>query len=305
MRVYGLDFTSAPDSTASKAKKQKRLMLAVCKLEAESLKVENFEGLNTNEQGSFAEFERWLSKNESWIAGIDFPFGQPAELVKELNWPGSWDEYVKHVEKLGKEGFERALVNYKASKEEGKKHLFREIDKLTNSQSPMTLDYTPVGKMFFQGAYRLCNSNVSIVPLRKLADSNKIAIEAYPALVARKWIGLKQGYKNDDPQKSDEYMMYARHDIVSAIRGLDKNNCRVPFKERYGFTVVMNDNDAKQCVDDCTGDLLDSVLCAVQAAWAYGKRSENYGIPVSANPLEGWICDPDTFRESVLNKANV
>jgi hypothetical protein len=296
MRVYGLDFTSAPDSTASKARKQKRLMLAVCKLQGETLKLERFEMLNTSKPGSFAGFEKWLAEDKAWIAGIDFPFGQPAALVRELKWPESWSEYVKHVESLGREGFEKTLVQYKASKAAGQKHLFRAIDKLSNAQSPMTLDYTPVGKMFFQGAFRLCKANVSLPTLRMLAGSKKIVVEAYPALVARKWIGLKQGYKNDDPKKSDRYMTYARCDIVSAIRGMDKNNCRVPFKDRYGFTVLMSDKHAQQCIDDFTGDLLDSVLCAVQAAWAHTKRKENYGIPKKADPLEGWICDPDTFQ---------
>ena len=91
-------------------------------------------------------------------------------------------------------------------------------------------------------------------------------------------------------------MTFARYDIVSALRGMDKNNCRVPFKERYGFAVMMNDDDAQHCVDDFTGDSLDSVLCAVQAAWAYTKRNENYGVPEIADPLEGWICDPETFQ---------
>ena len=296
MRVYGLDFTSAPNSTTSKAKKQKRLMLAACELEGEVLRLERFELLNSGKQGCFAGFENWLARDEAWIAGIDFPFGQPAALVRELKWPETWSGYVKHIEALGKEGFEKTLVEYKASKSEGQKHLFRAIDKLTNAQSPMTLNYTPVGKMFYQGAYRLCKADVSLPPLRTLASPKKVAVEAYPALVARKWIGPKQGYKNDDPTKGDHYMTCARFDIVSALRGMEKDNCRVPFKERYGFAVVMNDDDAQRCVDDFTGDSLDSVLCAVQAAWAYTKRNENYGVPEIADPLEGWICDPETFQ---------
>ena len=121
MNVYGLDFTSAPNSTASKAQKQKRLMLAACELEGEVLRLERFETLNTHEQGSFAGFESWLAKDEVWIAGIDFPFGQPAALVRELKWPETWSGYVKHIETLGKEGFEKTLVEYKASAARGTK----------------------------------------------------------------------------------------------------------------------------------------------------------------------------------------
>lgn len=296
MKVFGLDFTSAPDSTGSRAKKKKRLMLAVCSLHNERLKLENFRVLNRAKSGDFGEFEEWLSENdEVSIAGIDFPFGQPAELVQALQWPTSWAEYVTHVERLGKEGFEQKLISYKESKPAGQKHLLRAIDRLTKSQSPMTLSYTPVGKMFFQGAYRLCNAEVSVVPVRLIANAQKTVVEAYPALVARRWIGPKQGYKNDDPKKADRFMTDARCEIVSAIRGKNKNSCRGSFKEAYGFTVDMTDETANQCVEDFTGDLLDSVLCAVQAAWAYGMRHRNYGVPHHAHPLEGWICDPSTI----------
>ncbi len=294
MKVCGLDFTSAP--TSSNAKKQKRLLLAVCNLDGQRLDVQHFQLLNTTQAGSFAGFEEWLTQEDSWIAGLDFPFAQPAALVKELNWGKSWSDYVSHIAALGKNGFEQALVQYKASKAAGHKHLFREIDKRTDSQSPMTLDYTPVGKMFFQGSYRLLQSNVSLPPLRPITGATKVALEAYPALVARKWIGLKQGYKNDDPKKSDQNMTHARRDIVSAIRGMDTDNCRVPFMERYGFNVVMTDDTADQCVKDHTGDMLDSVLCAAQAAWAYTQRARNYGIPEHVDPLEGWICDPETLQ---------
>ena len=65
----------------------------------------------------------------------------------------------------------------------------------------------------------------------------------------------------------------------------------------------MNDGAAKECTDDATGDSLDSVLCAVQAAWAFTKRAENYGIPTNADPLEGWICDPETWQSESLGQA--
>ena len=43
MRIYGLDFTSAPSSGSSKAKSLKKLMLAACTLENGLLNVDNFE----------------------------------------------------------------------------------------------------------------------------------------------------------------------------------------------------------------------------------------------------------------------
>jgi hypothetical protein len=52
------------------------------------------------------------------------------------------------------------------------------------------------------------------------------------------------------------------------------------------------------CVNDPSGDYLDSVLCAIQAAWSYYRKDRNYGIPKKASTLEGWICDPKTFEET-------
>jgi hypothetical protein len=42
-----------------------------------------------------------------------------------------------------------------------------------------------------------------------------------------------------------------------------------------------------EMLDDGSGDLLDAVICAVQAAWA--SRQRRYGIPANAPKGEGWI----------------
>jgi len=66
-------------------------------------------------------------------------------------------------------------------------------------------------------------------------------------------------------------------------------------RQRYGCTTVVPEEDAPALVEDGTGDQLDALLCAVQAAWAYTKRQFNYGIPADADSSEGWIVDPATF----------
>ena len=50
---------------------------------------------------------------------------------------------------------------------------------------------------------------------------------------------------------------------------------------------------AEYMVQDPTGDQLDAVLCAIQAAWAYSQAAQNYGIPPDCDPVEGWIVDPN------------
>ena len=43
-------------------------------------------------------------------------------------------------------------------------------------------------------------------------------------------------------------------------------------------------------IDDPRGDLLDAVLCALQAAWS--SVQPDYGVPETCDLLEGWIGDP-------------
>jgi hypothetical protein len=43
----------------------------------------------------------------------------------------------------------------------------------------------------------------------------------------------------------------------------------------------------KRVVEDPSGDSLDALLCAVQAAW--GASQPNYGLPHRVPRCEGWI----------------
>jgi hypothetical protein len=289
MRIYGLDFTSAPSSGLSKAKSRKRLVLAVCTLEKGTLKVDQFENLNGRFHGDFSKFEAWLGKEREWIAGLDFPFGQPARLIDDLNWPKTWSGYVGLIEELGKDGFEEVLKQYKQGRPAGQKELRRETDCRAGAVSPMKLYGVPVGKMFFQGATRLLHSKLSIHPVRVINSEKRHVIEAYPALVARKCLRFPSPYKSDDPRKNTETLLRARQNIVNVLCGESKNS---QFRKNFGFRVKMSQRDREACIDGPSGDFLDSVLCAVQAAWSFLRRESNYGIPERAGTLEGWICDP-------------
>ena len=70
MRIYGLDFTSAPSY-------RKPITCAVGIITADWLRVEGLIALI-----SFVEFEQFLSQPGPWLAGLDFPFGQPRKLIQ-------------------------------------------------------------------------------------------------------------------------------------------------------------------------------------------------------------------------------
>ena len=270
MRVYGLDFTSTPG-------RRKPLVALRCALSEGVLRVEDAEELT-----DFAGFEAFLQRPGPWVCGMDFPFGQPADLVAALGWPERWDGYVGEVAGLDKNEFEDLIRADMAQRPPGRKWRYRLADRRSGSSSAMMLFRVPVGKMFYRGAPRLLASGVSVEPCRRTADV-RVAVEAYPAVVARRFLG-RAAYKRDavpdTPQRKS-----ARETLVS---GLASGTLR----EAYGFAVEMDRSWRERFVEDPSADALDSLLCAVQAAWAYTQREENWGVPPECDENEGWILDP-------------
>ncbi len=276
MNIYGLDFTSAP-------RPRKPITCATCTLEGQTLYVRDFTELT-----DFKQFEAFLMRPGPWTAGLDFPFGQPLKLVKALEWGETWEDYVSIVARMSKQEFEMALTTYRRPRLKGDKQHLRQTDEFANSRSPMMLYGVPVGRMFFQGAPRLLKSGVQVVPCHMNGD-NRVVVEAYPALVARKWIGMA-GYKSDTRRKQTVAHQEARRAIVDGLQA----ECT----RYYGFELVLGEALAADFIADPSGDQLDAVLCAVQTAWACSQP--DYGIPAECNPAEGWIVDPD-----MKHKGNV
>jgi hypothetical protein len=270
MKIYGLDFTSAPS-------RRKPITCAQCRLNDGTLHLEAFGSLET-----FTAFERFLAQPGPWVAGIDFPFGQPRQLVENLGWPQTWAGYVRHLSGMSKREFDALLRDYRAGRPKGDKQHLRRTDELAGSRSPMMMYGVPVGKMFFEGAPRLLASGACILPCHS-GDDTRIIVEAYPGLVARRWIG-NASYKSDTKRKQTLDKRYAREGI---LRGLGSPEA----EQYYGFTIHFAAR-AHQFIQDGSGDQLDALLCAVQAGWAYSQPAENFAIPAACDPLEGWIVDP-------------
>jgi hypothetical protein len=271
MKIYGIDFTSAPGP-------KKAITVAECRLvEADLLLV------SLGSFTSFAEFEEFLRTPGSWVAGMDFPFGQPRKLIENLVWPDTWEALIHHVGGLSRNEFVQVLESYCQTREKGDKHHLRSTDKVARSRSPMMLYRVPVGKMFFEGAPRLLKAGVSIHPCY-VKNGTRVVLEAYPALVARRWIG-ERSYKTDTVREQTVDKQSAREQILSRLRSDASHS-------QFGFNVHIGDTEADQLTRDGSGDRLDALLCAVQAGWAYTQRENNFGIPMDCDPLEGWIVDP-------------
>jgi len=270
VRVYGLDFTSAPG-------RRKPPIALRCTLSERILRVED-----SQQMTDFAGFETFLERPGPWVCGMDFPFGQPKDLVATLGWPRGWEGYVSVVARLPKQEFEDLIRADMAQRPPGSKWRYRLADSRSGSSSAMMLFRVPVGKMFYRGTPRLLASGVSVEPCRRNGDS-RVAVEAYPAVVARRFVG-RAAYKRDSVPDTPE----RRAARVTLLSGLASEALR----EAYGFVVEMDAPWREEFVRDPSADALDSLLCAVQAAWSFGKKDEGWGVPSECDVDEGWILDP-------------
>jgi hypothetical protein len=271
MKIYGFDFTSTPS-------RKKPITCAVCTLHYNILSVQKCLKLI-----NFEDFEVFLRSDGPWLAALDFPFGQPRKLISNLDWPETWDGYLQIIASMGKKEFEETLKHYRESRMIGDKLHLRATDVLACARSPMMLHRVPVGKMFFEGAIRLLQSDVSILPCRPTKDS-RIVVEGYPALVARRFVG-KRSYKSDERGKQTKDMETARREIVIGLRSSK-------VVDWYGLRVEVLEEIGEKLVEDAMGDELDAVLCGVQGGWAWLQRFRGYGIAEECERMEGWIVDP-------------
>lgn len=273
MDVFGIDFTSSPT-------RRKPLVCVHCAFDGVVLRAGAL-----NSWPTFLEFERALRQPGPWIAGIDFPFGQSRKFIETIGWPTSWSAYVRHAGALGRSGFREALNAYRQTRSYGDKEHRRKTDIAAGSISPQKLHGVPVGLMFLEGAPRLVSAGI-MIPVLQDGTSDRIVVEAYPGVLARSIIG-RRSYKQDTIRKQTTAQREARYDL---LRGLQERVTR----DRYGFTI-----EAPQALcEDPSGDHLDALLCAIQAAWAWRNRADGFGAPRSVDPLEGWIADP-ILREQV------
>jgi hypothetical protein len=276
MKILGIDFTSAPCPA-------KPITVAICELDRKRLQLHELRKLV-----NFQSFSLMLNSSGPWICAVDFPLGQPRPLIEKLNWPSSWPGYVRHVASLGKGEFRKTLDSLRRRSPAGSKEFFRRADRLAGAISPMKLYGVPVGMMFCEGAPYVLASPASIPPFLPDRDPDRVIIEGYPKLVVSSLVG-KVNYKTDNAAKVNARQPEARREILAAMT---ETSGSAEGLKAYGVSLECPSTLANLCIQDSSGDLLDALLCCLQAAWAYRKRDANFGMPQEVDSLEGWIFDP-------------
>ena len=114
--ILGVDFTCAPRSA-------KAITVAFATWSADTLLVDRYARLT-----DFAAFEALLAQPGPWIAGFDFPFGLPAELIRDLGWPREWRALLQHCEGMTRPQFRAQLDAYRGTRPAGRKYAHRATD---------------------------------------------------------------------------------------------------------------------------------------------------------------------------------
>jgi hypothetical protein len=272
-RLLGCDFSSAPS-------RRKPVVLAWGALVRSRVVVTGLQRLETLDA-----FGTLLENEASWFGGFDLPFGLPRELVEALDWPLDWESCVGHFAQLTRADIRARFSAFCNARPVGSKFAHRATDRPAGSSPSMKWVNPPVAYMLHAGVPRLLAAGAYFPGLQLPPASlnpEKLALEAYPGLLAREILG-KRSYKSDDRAKQTADRLIARKDLVTAVEA---------GQTRLGLQLKLSNAQRDALMDDARGDTLDAVLCLLQAAWAWQQHVDGavlYGLPTDMDPLEGWI----------------
>jgi len=278
MQCIGCDFSSSPSRrkpivvALSDDIETKKNGLLSHSLRISLSKLERFETLDV--------WSTWLKNDLTWVGGFDFPFGLPRALVETLQWPTGWLDCMQHYANLSREEIRCTFKAFCDARPAGGKFAHRATDQPAGSSPSMKWVNPPVAFMLHAGVPHLLQAGCHLPGIHK-GKLDKVALEAYPGLLASQIIGTRS-YKSDDKTKQTTERLIARKDILTALEdGQTHLNIRLK----------LSNAQREQLIDDASGDSLDAAMCMLQAAWgqsqhAHGKK--NFGLP-EFDPLEGWI----------------
>lgn len=271
--LVGCDFSSSPS-------RRKQIVLALGEQDRGRVVLQSLERLD-----SLDAFSAWLAVPRGWIGGFDLPFGLPRELVNTLGWPLEWEACIRHFASLPRADVRGTFAAFCAARPVGGKFAHRATDGPAGSSPSMKWVNPPVAYMLHAGVPRLLDAGVHLPGLQPAVAPHaalRVALETYPGLLAREVLGTRS-YKSDEVAKQTPERLIARKDLVTA---LEMGHTRLQLRLKLSHA----QHDA--LVEDASGDVLDAVLCLLQAAWAERQLQAGhpcYGLPADLDPLEGWI----------------
>lgn len=265
-QLIGCDFSSRPT-------RKKPIVLALGSMASGRVLLSKLERLESMEA-----FASWLKQPGDWLGAFDLPFGLPRELVEQMGWPMHWEACMRHYASLSRDEIRASFKAFCDARPVGRKFAHRATDRPAGSSPSMKWVNPPVAYMLHAGVPCLMAAGVHLPGLHA-GDPRRVALEGYPGLLAREILG-QRSYKSDDKARQTPERLIARKDLLTALEH---------GQTRLGLRLKLSHAQRDALVDDASGDLLDAVLCLLQAAWASVQGAPRYGLPEGLDPLEGWV----------------
>lgn len=270
MRLVGCDFSSTPT-------RRKPIVLAWGRCDGDEVIVEALE--------CFPTLDAWtdrLAAEPAWVGGFDFPFGLPREFVLAQGWPLDWTACMAVYGEWSRAELRERFIAFCAARPVGGKFAHRATDRPAGSSPSMKWVNPPVAWMMHAGVPRLLAAGARLPGQGGTPGSPKVALEAYPGLMARDLLGT-QSYKSDERAKQTPDRLEARQRLLTHLAA---------GKGRLGLRLALSSELREVLACDGSGDSLDAVLCLMLAAWGAQRaqsKGPGYGLPARMDPLEGWI----------------
>ena len=280
--LIGVDFSSRPS-------RRKPIMVAHGERQGAVVRLNSLQRFDTLEA-----FGQWLAEpagttagasHGPWLGAFDLPFGLPRELVTTLGWPTEWLPLMRHYAALSREQIRATFAAFCDARPVGGKFAHRACDGPAGSSPSMKWVNPPVAYMLHAGVPLLIDAGVHLPGLHE-GDPQRVALEAYPGLLARELLGARS-YKSDDKAKQTPERLIARKDLVDALE---------QGRTRLGLRLRLSHAQRDTLVADASGDALDAVLCLLQAGWA--DTQPHFGLPAGTDALEGWIVSAQAPAEA-------
>lgn len=284
--LLGVDFTSAPCP-------RKPITAAIGRWRA-GRPVPTWVLEDVLELPSLTAFDALLATPGPWVGGFDLPFGQARELVEHEGWPREWAACVRHYCRQPRPALRDAFRRWCDARPPGAKFAWRRTDRPAGSSPAMRWTNPPVAWMMHAGIGRMLTAGLAFPAHRhpargRGAAAARIALEAYPAFTVRRV--CREPYKSDAAAGRTPERVRRRRTILAALRA---------GRAGLALTATLPPALGRRIVADAAGDLLDAVICGLQAAHA--AALPRFGLPPELDPLEGWIA---TVPPSLIQSASV
>jgi hypothetical protein len=266
--LLGCDFSSSPT-------RRKPIVLAWGRCQGARVHLERLQLCET-----LGDWGQVMAHDGDWVGGFDLPFGLPRGLVEQLNWPLTWRACMDHYASLDRAQIRATFKAFCDARPVGHKFAHRATDGPAGSSPSMKWVNPPVAFMLHAGVPVLRQAGVYFPGLHA-GDPRRVALEAYPGLLARAVLGGRS-YKSDDRAKQTPERLIARKDLIHAME----------MGQALDLRLVLSHAQRDALIEDASADSLDAVLCLMQAAWAAQRCAQGdalYGLPAQLDALEGWI----------------